>query len=137
MTQPVNLNSYTEFVNSVTSAESNDVGALIKRLQDLSDTPNLNVSLFLNSAIGLGSEGGEFQEIAKKVIFQGKPFNEDVRFHLKRELSDIAWYFANACRSIGYSIDEVIAENVDKLSARYPGGKFDVFYSENRKEGDL
>jgi hypothetical protein len=33
--------------------------------------------------------------------------------------------------------NEVIAENVKKLEARYPGGSFDAYYSENRKDGDL
>lgn len=33
--------------------------------------------------------------------------------------------------------NEVIAENVRKLEARYPGGNFDPYYSENRKDGDL
>ena len=33
--------------------------------------------------------------------------------------------------------DEILEMNVDKLKARYPGGAFDVYKSENRKEGDL
>jgi NTP pyrophosphatase (non-canonical NTP hydrolase) len=93
--------------------------------------------LLLTAAIGLSSEGGEFSEIVKKMAFQGKPYNEDTRFHMKRELGDIIWYWINACRALGYDPNEVIAENVTKLEARYPGGTFDPFYSENRKEGDL
>jgi len=27
--------------------------------------------------------------------------------------------------------------NIDKLKARYPGGDFDAYYSENRKDGDI
>jgi NTP pyrophosphatase (non-canonical NTP hydrolase) len=91
----------------------------------------------LTAAIGLGSESGEFQEIVKKVFFQGKPFNEEIRHHLKRELGDIMWYWINACRALNLDPDEVIIENVRKLESRYPGGKFDVTYSENRKPGDL
>ena len=82
-------------------------------------------------------EGGEFDEIVKKMVFQGKPWNEDQRFHLMRELGDVAWYWVNACRAIGVDPNEVIEENVRKLEARYPGGKFDVHHSENRKAGDL
>ena len=35
------------------------------------------------------------------------------------------------------SIDEVVSMNVDKLEARYPGGEFDPWYSENREVNDL
>jgi NTP pyrophosphatase (non-canonical NTP hydrolase) len=110
---------------------------MIKRLQDLDAEPNLNISLLMTAAIGLASEGGEFTEIVKKIVFQGKPFNEENRFHMKRELGDIIWYWINAVRALGYDPNEVIAENVKKLEARYPGGSFDAYYSENRKEGDL
>jgi NTP pyrophosphatase (non-canonical NTP hydrolase) len=91
----------------------------------------------MTGAIGIASEGGEFSEIVKKCVFQGKPLNDETLFHIKRELGDIAWYFANACRAIGANPSEVIEENVRKLESRYPGGHFDVYYSENRKEGDL
>ena len=79
----------------------------------------------------------EFQEIVKKILFQGKKLSEENHFHMKRELGDIIWYWINACRALGYDPNEVIAENVTKLESRYPGGHFDAFYSENRKEGDL
>lgn len=137
MSKQIDLNKYTDFVDAVTSVASNDVADMIKRLQDLDAEPNLNISLLMTAAIGLASEGGEFNEIVKKMVFQGKPFNEENRFHMKRELGDIIWYWINACRALGYDPNEVIAENVKKLEARYPGGSFDAFYSENRKEGDL
>lgn len=133
----IDLNKYQDFVDAVTSKESNDVLALTRRLNDLSQDPSLNISLLLTAAIGLAAECGEFAEIPKKIVFQGKPFNEDARFHMKRELGDIGWYWVNACRSLGYDPNDVIAENVNKLESRYPGGKFDAHYSENRKDGDL
>jgi NTP pyrophosphatase (non-canonical NTP hydrolase) len=133
----IDLKRYQEFVEAVTSAESNNVNAFENRVLDLKNADNINPSLLLTAAIGLGSETGEFQEIVKKIFFQGKEMNEDNRFHMKRELGDIMWYWINACRSLGYDPNEVISENVDKLKARYPGGQFDVYYSENRKEGDL
>ncbi len=99
--------------------------------------PDINVPLLLCGAIGLGSETGEFQEIVKKMVFQGKPLTEETRFHMKRELGDIMWYWVNACRALDLDPNDVVAENVKKLEARYPGGQFDVYYSENRKAGDL
>jgi NTP pyrophosphatase (non-canonical NTP hydrolase) len=131
------LHKYTEFVEKVTSDASNNLEVLIARLRELDAMPNLNIALLDTAGQGLASEGGEFNEIIKKMKFQGKPFNEDIRFHLKRELGDIFWYWTNACRALGLDPNDVIAENVDKLVARYPGGVFDVSFSENRQAGDL
>jgi NTP pyrophosphatase (non-canonical NTP hydrolase) len=135
MSQQIDLNRYTEFVRVVTSAESNDTEALIHRMRELDK--DTNIALLTTAAIGLASEGGEFNEIVKKMLFQGKPFNEDNRFHLMRELGDIIWYWTNACRALGYDPNEVVAENVRKLEARYPGGTFNAWYSENRMDGDI
>lgn len=134
----IDFSKYTEFVNGVTSKETNNVDDMINRITELANNyPDFNISLFLNSAIGLGSESGEAEEIAKKVVFQGKELNDETVFHMKRELGDIIWYWTNMCRSLGFKPEDIIAENVNKLQSRYPGGSFDVFYSENRKEGDL
>jgi len=132
----VDLNKYKDFVQEVTSAESNAFGAMNKRMEVLSDE-GINPALLLTGAIGMASEGGEFSEIVKKCIFQGKPMDDETVFHCKRELGDIMWYWINSCRALGLDPNEVVAENVNKLKARYPGGEFDVHYSENRKEGDL
>ena len=134
----IDLNKYTEFVNAVTSKESNNYDHLQRVIDDLRNIePYVNISLLLTAAIGLGSETGEFQEIVKKIMFQGKPLNEENIFHMKRELGDIMWYWVNACRALHLDPNEVIAENVRKLESRYPGGSFDPYYSENRKDGDL
>ena len=133
----VDLNKYKDFVQEVTSAESNAFGAMNERMKSLSDNDGINPALLLTGAIGMASEGGEFAEIVKKCIFQGKPMDDETKFHAKRELGDIMWYWINSCRALGLDPNEVVAENVNKLKARYPGGEFDVYYSENRKEGDL
>jgi len=146
MTKQIDLNKYSEFVEAVTSRDSNDLTAFINRLDYLDGMwddkleekgPTINVPLLLTSAIGLGSESGEFQEIVKKLFFQGKPLTEETVFHMVRELGDIIWYWTNACRALNLDPNDVISENVTKLKARYPTGDFDPFYSENRKEGDL
>ena len=132
----IDLNKYKEFVQAVTSAESNNVGDMKTAIDTLEDS-GVNVSLLLTGAVGISAEGGEFMEIVKKCIFQGKPLNEETQFHAKRELGDIMWYWINSCRALNLDPNEVIAENVKKLEARYPGGSFDAYYSENRKSGDL
>ena len=137
MTQQVDLNLYKDFVEAVTSKESNNTSDLASRLEALENNYSVNAALLLTASIGLASEGGEFSEIVKKAAFQGKPLDADVQFHMKRELGYIIWYWINACRALNLDPNEVVAENVRKLEARYPGGSFDVYYSENRKEGDL
>ena len=137
MTNNVDLNRYKEFVEEVTSLESNSTMALNNSIIDLETESGVNIALLLTGAIGIASEGGEFAEIVKKCVFQGKPLNDETIFHAKRELGDIMWYWINSCRALGLDPNEVVEENVNKLKARYPGGEFDVHYSENRKEGDL
>ena len=137
MSKHIDLNKYTDFVSAVTSKESNNYDHLHQRLLELSNTTNVNVSLLLTSAIGLAAEGGEFAELPKKIFFQGKPLTEAEIFHMKRELGDIFWYWTNACRALNLDPNDVIQENVNKLESRYPGGSFDAYYSENRKDGDL
>lgn len=133
----IDLQNYQRFVTGVTSEPSMNTNALIDRLQELSDQhPNINVSLLLTSAIGMPAEIGEFSELPKKIVFQGKPITEETIFHMKRELGDVIFYWMNACTALGINPQEVIDENVNKLSARYPGG-FTVERSENRAEGDI
>ena len=133
----IDLNKYKEFVEKVTSLESNSTMVLNNTMIELEKESNVNIALLLTGAIGIASEGGEFSEIVKKCVFQGKPLNDETVFHAKRELGDIMWYWVNSCRALGLDPNDVIAENVNKLKSRYPGGEFDAYYSENRKENDL
>ena len=132
----VDTQRYLEFVNGVTSEESKDYEAFVYRIQEL-EGQEFPTERLLTAAVGMSAEAGEFTEIVKKIVFQGKPVNEENLFHMKRELGDIMWYVAQACMGLNTSIDEIIEMNVEKLEKRYPGGSFDVHYSENRKSGDV
>jgi len=125
------------FVESVTSEQSNNVDTFLETVDKLATTSTVNMPLLITAAIGLAAESGEFCEIPKKIFFQEKPLNTDTIFHMKRELGDVIWYWINACRALGLDPNDVVAENVRKLEARYPGGEFDGWFSENRKAGDL
>ena len=133
----IDLNKYAEFVLAICSNQSKNSEEFVEHIRKLHNTTNVNIPLLLTSGIGLASEGGELNEIVKKIFFQGKPLDEDNIFHMKRELGDIMWYWMNACNALGLDPNDVIAENVHKLESRYPGGSFDVHYSENRRDGDL
>ena len=133
----VDTKKYLDFVTGVTSLPSTDVAELIARITSLDVEHDADVPRLLTAALGLTAESGEFTEVVKKIILQGKPYNEENVFHMKRELGDICWYLAQACMALDTTFDEIIEMNVDKLKARYPGGEFDVHKSENRVEGDL
>ena len=130
------FSTYSDFVTKVTSEPSLEMEALKNSLDDINNNSSIEVPRLLTAALGLGSETGEFVEIVKKMVLQGKPASDDNNFHMKRELGDIMWYWTTACASLGLDPFEVISENQKKLEARY-GEKFEVERSEVRKEGDL
>lgn len=129
------LNDYQRFVQSTTSKQSLEIKDFTNSCEELAQHIH-SVPLLLTASIGLASECGEFSEIVKKLVFQGKPFTGTEHYHMVRELGDVAWYLANACTALGVSFEDVIKENISKLEARYPNG-FEVVRSENRAEGDL
>ena len=133
----VDTEKYVEFVQGVTSQPSLDYAAMSTRLTELELERNCNTTQLLTASLGLTAESGEFTEVVKKIVFQGKPYTEDNVFHMKRELGDICWYLAQAFMALETNFDEILDMNIEKLSARYPEGTFDAYYSENRKEGDL
>jgi len=136
MIKHVDFEKYKQFVNEVTSQPSKGHTPFIDRLMELHEN-GLPTERLLTAAVGMSAEAGEFTEIMKKIIFQGKPVNDDNLFHLKRELGDIMWYVMQACIGLDVSLEEIVEMNVEKLLSRYPEGAFDVYFSENRKEGDL
>ena len=129
-----NFDQYTRFVNTVTSIPSKDSDAFIYRLQELGG--DVAIQRLLTASVGISAESGEFMEIVKKMIFQGKPCNEDNLEHLKIELGDIMWYVAQACMALEVDMEDVLNTNIKKLEKRYPDGHFAEFYSENRKADD-
>ena len=133
----VDTERYLDFVAGVTSPASTEIGQLLARLTELDVEHDADVPRLLTAALGLTAESGEFTEVVKKIVFQGKPYNEENIFHMKRELGDICWYLAQAFMALDTDFNEILEMNVEKLQSRYPGGTFDVHKSENRKEGDL
>ena len=128
------IDDYAKFVDHTTSVESKDYVALLDRMWVLEDSANL--TRLLTAVIGMQSETGEFAEIVKKCVFQGKALDAASKSHLMRELGDISWDWSQGGMSLGYSPSQVIEENIKKLEKRYPNG-FEVFRSENRAEGDI
>ena len=132
----IDFDKYSRFVDGVTSDSSKDFVYLADRLVEL-DRKGANIERLTPAAVGMSAESGEFLEIIKKMVFQGKPWSVDNREHLIIELGDVMWYVAQACMALDISFDEVIERNIKKLEKRYPGGSFDIHDSENRAADDL
>ena len=135
MKKQVDFSKYALFVDGVTSNPSKDYKSFIDALEYL-DGQGSNIHRLLTAAVGISAEGGEFMEIVKKMVFQGKPWTDDNREHLIIELGDVMWYVMQACAALDVSLEDVVSKNVDKLKKRYPGGDFDVYHSENRASDD-
>lgn len=94
-----------------------------------------NVSeLLVNGVMGMCGESGECIDMVKKANFQGHDFDEQ---HFAKELGDVAWYLAVSAYAIGYDLETIFQMNIDKLTVRYPEGKFSVDRSLHRKDGDI
>ena len=132
----VDFDRYSHFVDTVTSDTSKNFVDLADRLGEL-DRQGANIERLTTAGVGLAAESGEFLEIVKKMVFQGKPWNDANREHLIIELGDVMWYVAQACIALDVDFDDVIKGNVQKLEKRYPGGSFDIEKSENRAANDL
>ena len=84
----------------------------------------------LNGALGLFGEGGEVADLIKKAYMQGHPLD---KAHIAEELGDVCWYVAELATALGYSMEEIMRGNIDKLRRRYPEG-FEVERSIGREE---
>ena len=130
------LTDYQEFVDEVSSDVTKNNDDSFFDALDIVDEQGVEPSRLLTAGIGLSGEVGEFNDIVKKCIFQGKELDDDVVNHLRSELGDIMWYVAQGCIALDTTIEEIIDINTAKLKDRYPGG-FDEFRSDNRDEDDI
>ena len=84
----------------------------------------------LNGLLGLAGETGECCDLMKKHEYQD---GRDIWDDLVDELGDVMWYVAEVASSIGYDLDTIAANNVEKLKKRYPEG-FSAERSLHREE---
>jgi len=82
-------------------------------------TPGDQVDDLAYLALGLNGEAGEVAEHIKKRLRHGKEIDRDA---IKHELGDLLWYAAVMAHELGFSLEDVAADNIAKLRARYPGG---------------
>ena len=90
-------------------------------------TPEQNL---INGCLGLSGETGEVCDIVKKCMFQGHELEKE---RILDEAGDCLWYLTLTVKSIGYSLNDAMEYNIDKLKKRYPNG-FEEERSINRAE---
>src|SRR6056300_2058505 len=105
------LQDYVDFVDEVTSDASKDADAFTDALDEIA-SEQVSPERLITAALGICAEGGEFTEIVKKCVFQGKPMDDHTVYHLKRELGDIMWYISQACIALDTSIEDIIYMNI-------------------------
>ena len=71
----------------------------------------------------LGGECGELQNVVKKILsrdvfFKDSHLNDDFAL----EAGDTLWYLVRLIQKAGYSVEEIMQRNVDKLEAKYNTG---------------
>lgn len=112
---------------------TNDKKNTLRLTEAMYNNRAVSVAQLLNGVLGLTGEAGEVSDLVKKGIFHEKGIDLE---HLKKELGDCAWYLAMICDACGFTLDDVMQTNIDKLKARYPEG-FDTYRANNRAEGDI
>lgn len=132
----VDLDKYSKFVQVMTSKPSKEFDSYVERITELKEN-GCDVSRLNTAAVGIVAEAGEFAEIVKKILFQGKEYNQDNIDHMIIELGDILWYISQAATALGVRLDDILLANTFKLLKRYPDGEFDVLKSEYRAPNDL
>ena len=85
-------------------------------------------SRLLLYSVGLGGEGGEILEHAKKHVWHDQPLD---RAYLLKEMGDALWYLDQLAQLMGYTLEEVATANDEKLTARHPEG-FSTKYHDSK-----
>lgn len=85
-------------------------------------------SRLLLYSVGLGGEGGEILEHAKKHVWHDQPLD---RAYLLKEMGDALWYLDQLAQLMGYTLEEVATANDVKLTARHPEG-FSTKYHDSK-----
>lgn len=82
---------------------------------DLADIP----PAILHAIVGIGSESGELQDALKKALVYHAPLDFG---NIKEEIGDLLHYIARLIATCGWTFEEVMDANVEKLQKRYPNG---------------
>ena len=75
--------------------------------------------------LGIAGEAGDVAGCIKKTFAHGN----DQKAGIRENIGDTMWYAAMLCNVFGWDFQQVLEENIAKLKARYPDGKFTVHHA--------
>lgn len=105
----------TDYRKNADKTDHQDYSSVIERISG-----NEELVKFAHYALGVGTESGELQDILKKALVYGKPID---KVNVKEEIGDVIWYLDRLCKMYGWTLEEIMETNIQKLKTRY-GEKF-------------
>lgn len=88
----------------------------------------------LHMAVGVSGEAGELLDAVKKAVIYNKEMD---LVNIVEELGDLEFYMSKIRQIVGVTREEILKQNIDKLSIRYAKGKYSNDQAQERadKEG--
>jgi NTP pyrophosphatase (non-canonical NTP hydrolase) len=120
----------TEYVEQAILTECPYDQAFYDRLQPFTQQNKWHYDAvrLLHAGMGMVTESAEFVDVLKKYMMYGKPMDKT---NLAEEVGDQLWYIAIACDVLGVKLEDLMANNIQKLRTRYPN-KFTSYDAVNR-----
>src|SRR3990172_12531077 len=72
----------------------------------------------LTWGLGITGEAGDVASCIKKTFIHKK----DLKDGMKENIGDTLWYMAMICNFMGWELEKIMEENVEKLKKRFPEG---------------
>lgn len=94
-----------------------NASAPIKYPSMAAEVLELPIKHLMHGILGINSEAGELTDTFKKYIIYRTPLDFE---NIKEECGDILWYIALTLSSCGYTMEQTMQDNIDKLKIRYP-----------------
>lgn len=109
-----------------------DIESQLSRTRNRGDQ-SIFANQLANAVLGLCGEAGEVGDLIKKQLFHGHTANPQ---KIAEELGDVLYYVFWIANLYNLTVDQIIAQNIQKLYFRYPDG-FDSERSRNRYVDEL
>ncbi len=78
---------------------------------------------FFSIILGFGGEAGEVMEKFKKIYWhKNGAWDETDKQSISKELGDMLWYVATLAHHVGYSLEEIGKQNLEKIQSRIERG---------------
>ena len=90
-----------------------------KKAHETADYRGMNEGDYTYPVMGLAEEAGEVAgKFAKAVRDNNGVIDEERKAAIKKELGDVCWFVAEVSTLLGFSLEDVMQGNLDKLASR-------------------